>query len=105
MKVKVMKCYDTKGNHIANVEAFEGSVHVYSVRTYPDGSWIAGTGIYQTDLEEEIFDGFEDAAKIPAGKLRGIAMEAMLEMFPTLYLTDFRFGRVAVRDAERYFGI
>ena len=97
MKVKVLKCKDTKGNHIATVDAFEGSVYVYAT-TY-------GRRLYQADAEEEIFDGYDDAAKLTARQLRGIAMEAMLDIFPTLYLTDFRFGRTVTKDAEKYFSI
>lgn len=99
MWVKVLKCMDAKGNEIARADAFGGSVHVYT--TYG----MDGYKMYPTDSEEEIFDGFEDAAKIPARKLRALAMEAMLDMFPTLYLTDFRFGRAVKRDAARYFSI
>lgn len=99
MWVKVLKCKDAKGNEIARADAFGGSVHVYTTR------FMDGYGLYPTDTEEEVFGGFEDAAEIPTRKLRALAMEAMLDMFPTLYLTDFRFGRAVKRDAARYFSI
>ena len=99
MWVKVLKCKDTKGNEIARADAFGGSVHVYTTM------FMGGYGLYPTDSEEEIFDGFEDAAELPARKLRALAMEALLDMFPTLYLTDFRFGRAVKRDAAKYFSI
>ena len=99
MWVKVLKCKDTKGNEIARADAFGGSIHVYTI------GWMDGYGLYPTDSEEEIIGDFEDAAELPARVLRALVSDELLNMFPTLRLTDFRFGRVVKRDAAKYFSI